>query len=336
MLTQSSALGTRSGGIHVTTTNFFIPRSIDEAVGLLGQHGPDLVVMGGGTIIMSMLNDGLLFPAKAMSLARAGIDGVRDADGTIEIGATTTIARLAQLDRDWPAIEIAPPGRSADRPPAWTADSNPSTQVDGQPQALQARFQSLELLAQAARLFGAPAVRNMATVGGNLFAAPPAGDIAVPLLALDALVELAGPRGRRTLPLDQFFTGLGQTARAADELVVALHVPHAGGQTAYLRYGRRQANTPAVVAVAARVVLGADGTVAEARIALGAAGPHPLRARQAEAALVGQPLDVASIAAAAQAAQAECSPPTDALASDWYRRKMVGVFVGRALESLPR
>src|SRR5215212_1749414 len=189
------------GGADVTTTDFFIPRSIDEAVGLLGQHGADLVVMGGGTIIMGMVNDGLLFPAKAMSLARAGINGVRDADGAIEIGAATTIARLAQLDR-------------------------------------------LPILAQAAGLFGAPAVRSMATVGGNLFAAPPAGDIAVPLLALDAQVELAGPGGRRTIALDQFFTGLGQTARAADELVVAVRVPQTNGQTTYLRYGRRQANTP--------------------------------------------------------------------------------------------
>jgi CO/xanthine dehydrogenase FAD-binding subunit len=274
----------------VTTTDFFIPRSIDEAIDLLGQHGADLVVMGGGTIIVGMINDGLLFPSKAMSLARAGIDGVREADGAIEIGAATTIARLTQLDR-------------------------------------------LPILAQAAGMFGAPAVRNMATVGGNLFAVPPAGDIAVPLLALDALVELAGPHSRRTLPLDQFFTGLGQTARAADELVVAVRVPQTGGQTAYLRYGRRQANTPAVVAVAARVVINEAGMVTEARIALGAAGPHPLRARQAEAALIGQPLDDTNIAAATAAAQAECDPPTDALATEWYRRRMVGVYVRRALEN---
>jgi CO/xanthine dehydrogenase FAD-binding subunit len=275
----------------VATTDFFIPRSIDEAVGLLGQHGTDLVVIGGGTIIMGMINDGLVFPAKAMSLARAGMDGVRDADDMIELGAATTIARLAQLDR-------------------------------------------LPMLAQAAGMFGAPAVRNMATVGGNLFAAPPAGDIAVPLLALDALVELAGPHGRRRLPLDQFFTGLGRTVRAADELVAAVHIPRADGQTAYLRYGRRQANTPSVIAVGARVVAAADGTVADARIALGAAGPHPLRARQAEAALIGRPLDAPSIVAAAEAAEAECDPLTDALASSWYRRRMVGVYVRRALESL--
>jgi CO/xanthine dehydrogenase FAD-binding subunit len=277
----------------VTTTDFFIPRSVDEAINLLGQHGADLVVMGGGTIIMSMVNDGLLFPAKAMSLTRAGIDGVREAGDMIEIGAAATIARLIQIDR-------------------------------------------VPLLAQAAGMFGAPAVRNMATVGGNLFAAPPAGDIAVPLLALDAQVELAGPHGRRTLPLDQFFTGLGQTARAADELVIALRIPHSDGKTAYLRYGRRQANTPAVVAVAARVITEADGIIGAARIGLGAAGPHPLRARQAEAVLVGKTLDTAAIAAAAEAAQTECDPPTDALASGWYRRRMVGVYVRRALESLTR
>jgi CO/xanthine dehydrogenase FAD-binding subunit len=101
-----------------------------------------------------------------------------------------------------------------------------------------------------------------------------------------------------------------------------------------MKFGRRQANTPSVVAIAVRVVMGADGVVSDARIALGAAGPHPMRARQAEAALVGKPLDAASIAAAAAAAQAESDPPTDALASGWYRKRMVGVFVRRALESL--
>jgi CO/xanthine dehydrogenase FAD-binding subunit len=279
--------------VDVTTTDFFIPRSLDEAISLLREHGADLVVIGGGTIVMGLVNDGLLFPARAMSLARAGIAGVREDDGAIEIGAATTIARLAQLE-------------------------------------------SLPLLAQAAAMFGGPAIRNMATIGGNLFAAPPAGDIAVPLLALDAEVQLAGPSGRRALPLDQFFTGLGQTARAADELVVALRVPRPEGRGTYLRYGRRQANTPAVVAVAARVATGADGMVSLARVALGAAGPHPLRARQAEAALLGRPLDPSSIAAAAAAAQAECDPPTDALGTDWYRRRMVGVYVRRALESLKR
>ncbi|MFL5806762.1 MAG: FAD binding domain-containing protein [Roseiflexaceae bacterium] len=275
----------------MTTTDFFIPRSVDEAVGLLRDHGPGLTVMGGGTIVMGLINDGRLFPRKAMSLRRAGMDELRAADGQIQIGAAATMARLSRLEE-------------------------------------------LPILAQAAGMLGGPAVRTLATIGGNMFAPPPYADIAVPLLALDAQIELAGPRGRRALPLDQFFTGLGQTACAADELLAGFSVPRSDGQSAYLRFGRRQANTPSVVAVAARVVTGADGTISEARIALGAAGPYPLRARTAEAALVGRPLDAASIADAAAAAMAESDPPTDALASGWYRRKMVGVFVRRALENL--
>src|SRR6266511_5372771 len=174
-------------GVNVTTTDFFIPRSVDEAVGLLHEHGADLTVMGGGTLVMGLINDGRLFQRPTMSLARAGMASVRDAGDEIEIGAATTIAQLSQLE-------------------------------------------SLPILAEAASLFGAPAVRHMATVGGNLFAAPPAGDIAVPLLALDAQVELAGPAGRRTLPLDQFFTGQGQTGRAPDELVIAIRVPRPAGR----------------------------------------------------------------------------------------------------------
>jgi carbon-monoxide dehydrogenase medium subunit len=183
-------------------------------------------------------------------------------------------------------------------------------------------------------MIGGPAIRTLATVGGNLFAEPPAGDMAVPLLALDAVVELASPQGRRLLPLDQFFTGHAETARLPDELLIALHVPHPQGRSVYLRMGRRQINTPAVVAVAAHIVADQDGICTDARIALGAAGPHPLRSMRAEMALIGRPLDAAGIADAAAAAMEECDPFTDALASAWYRRKMVGVFVRRALESL--
>jgi CO/xanthine dehydrogenase FAD-binding subunit len=276
----------------MTTTDFFIPRSVDEAVGLLREHGDELVVMGGGTIVMSMVNDGLLFPRRAMSLRHAGLDAIQAAGAVLTIGAATTLANIAALD-------------------------------------------SPSMLAQAAAAVGGPAVRTMATIGGNLFAPPPAGDVATALLALDAEVELAGAQGHRRIALDQFFDGPGQTACAPGELVAALHVPLSNGRATYMRYGRRQANTPAVVAVAARIALDGD-EVGEARIALCAAGPHPLRARQAEAALAGRTLDAASIGAAAEAAMGECDPPTDALASAWYRKKMIGVFVRRALESVTR
>lgn len=268
---------------------FFLPRSLPEAVDLLRVHGPDLVVMGGGTLVMAAINDGHLFPKRAMSLRRAGLDGVNTANGQVEVGAGVTASRLAR-------IEALPP------------------------------------LARAAALLGGPALRTMATVGGNLFARPPYGDLAVPLLALDATVELAGPDGTRSLPLTDFYAERGAPdGPRPGELVAGLRVPCPNDATAYVKLGRRQANTPSVAAVAACLAMDADGRCQDVRIALGAAGPTPLRARTAEAALAGQRLDADAVEEAALAAMAECDPPTDALATAWYRRQMVGVAVRRAL-----
>jgi CO/xanthine dehydrogenase FAD-binding subunit len=173
----------------------------------------------------------------------------------------------------------------------------------------------------------------MGTVGGNLFAPPPSGDLAVALLALDAQVKLSGVDGERVLPLTEFYKGFMTTALASGELVAEILVPRPKGKSAYVKLGRRQANTPAVVSLAANLVL--DGKkVEEARIALNAVGPHPLRATKAEEALIGSTLDETEIAAAASVAAKECEPFTDAVASEWYRRKMVDVTVRRALAEI--
>jgi CO/xanthine dehydrogenase FAD-binding subunit len=173
----------------------------------------------------------------------------------------------------------------------------------------------------------------MGTIGGNLFTPPPGGDIATALLALDAVVVVQGPAGVRPVPLAAFFTGFMTNDLRPDELVTAVHVPVAPGEDAFIKLGRKQANTPAVVTVAVRIVR--DGaTVTGARVALGAAGPHPLRAAAAESILVGSPLDAATIAEAAAAAARDCEPFTDAVASAWYRRRMVELVVQRALSEL--
>lgn len=273
------------------TETLFLPRSVQEAVGLLREHGPEMLVLAGGTVAMALVNEGAIFPALALSLHHAGMAGLRRVDGRVEIGATTTLGRLA---------------------------ASPE----------------LPLLAEAARQVGGWAVRNRATIGGNLFVAPPYGDVATALLALDAEVIVTGPEGQRTLPLDRFYKGRLAFDLGEAELVSALVVPTTSARGAFVKYGRRQAAAPAVISVAACLVQDAGGVVTQARLALGAAGPHPLRARGAEAALAGAPLSAASIAAAAATAMDECDPPTDALASAWYRRKMVGVFVRRALGAL--
>jgi CO/xanthine dehydrogenase FAD-binding subunit len=173
----------------------------------------------------------------------------------------------------------------------------------------------------------------MGTVGGNLFAPPPSGDFAVALLALDAGVKLVSKRGERVLSLAEFYTGFMTTALEPGELVADVEVPLPLGRTAYLKAGRKHANTPAVVTVAAHVTL--EGRrVADARLALNAVGPHPIRAYNAEQALIGATLDETAIASAAAAAAEECQPFTDAIASEWYRRRMVDVWVRRALAQI--
>lgn len=274
----------------MTVRSYVLPRSLPEALGVLEQHGPELLVMAGGTVAMPLINEGISLPEAVMGLRRAGLDRVERADGVLRIGATTTLTTLL--------------GRS-----------------------------DVPMLREAAASTASWSIRNMGTVGGNLFTPPPGGDIAVALLALDATVTLAGPRGERVLPLADFFTGFLATDLAVDELLVALRVPIPSGPTAYLKFGRKHANTPAVVTVAARVTW-AEGLVADARIALGAVGPHPARARGAEQLLVGTSLGPDAIAAASAAAVEGCEPFTDGIATEWYRRRMVGLFVGRALEQL--
>ena len=274
----------------MTVREYLVPSSLSEAIGLLQRHGPDLLVMAGGTVAMPLVNEGISLPERVMSLKRAGLDGIAAADGSLRIGATTTLTRLLEQD-------------------------------------------AVPLLAEAARHTASWTVRNMGTVGGNLFTPPPGGDIAVALLALDARVRLAGPGGERVIPLADLFTGFMTSALATDELLAAIEVPMTPRETAFLKFGRKQANTPAVVTVAVALTR-EQGRVREARIALGAAGPYPIRATAAEAALAGSPLDPATIDRAAEAAARESQPFTDAIASAWYRRRMVGVFVRRTLERI--
>jgi CO/xanthine dehydrogenase FAD-binding subunit len=274
----------------VAIQEYFLPESLDEALGLTAEYGSSILVMAGGTLAMPLINEGVSMPERVMGLRRAGLDRVARTNGSLFIGATTTLSRMQ-------------------------AES------------------AIPMLQEAARNVGGWAIRNMGTVGGNLFAPPPSGDFAVALLALDAEVQLAGPTIERSLPLEVFYTGFMTTAIDEAELVTGITVPMPAGETVYLKYGRKHENTPAVVTVAAHMQLD-GGTVKDARIALNGVGPHPLLAPNAEAALIGSPLSEGAIAEAAAAAAAECEPFTDPVASEWYRRRMTEVTVRRALSAL--
>jgi CO/xanthine dehydrogenase FAD-binding subunit len=264
---------------------------LNEALGLLDQQGPALLVMAGGTLAVPLVNKGVSSPEKVLGLRQAGLNYVRQTNGAVHIGAAATLTQVRQES-------------------------------------------GIPMLAQAAKNVGGWAVQNMGTAGGNLFAPPPAGDLAVAFLALDAQIKLASKgRGERIVPLAEFYTGFLATVVEPDELVVEIQVPRPAGKAVLLKYGRLYTNTPAIVSVAAHVIT-QNGVTSEVRIALSAVGPHPLRARHAETALTGSALNAETIAAAASAAAAECEPFTDPIATEWYRRKMAAVFVQRALEQI--
>jgi len=274
----------------VTVTNYFLPSSLPEALGLLKAHGPSLLVMAGGTVAMPLINEGISVPQKVMGLRTVGLDRLEQSDHELRIGATVTLTRLLAED-------------------------------------------SMPILREAAASTASWSIRNMGTVGGNLFTPPPGGDIAVALLALDARLTLTGTSSERVVPLSEFYTGFMTNVLRDDELVTAIRIPLPSGATSYVKFGRKYASTPAVVTVA--VNLAQEGSlVTDARIVLGAAGPHPMRASDAEAVILGSKLEADALAEAAAVASRECLAFSDGVASEWYRRRMVRLFVGRALTRL--
>jgi CO/xanthine dehydrogenase FAD-binding subunit len=200
------------------------------------------------------------------------------------------------------------------------------------PLATLSGLDDLPALRGAARSVGGWALRNTATLGGNLHAAAPYGDLAPVLLALDATVRLGGADGERTAALADW---LAEEGERGPEVLAEVLVPPARGVTGHSRHARRAANSPAVAAAAVRLVV-ENGSVAEARVALGAVAPRAVRAMAAEERLIGGPADAAAIAEAAEAAAAAASPVDDAVASSWYRRRMTAVCVRRALEGALR
>jgi CO/xanthine dehydrogenase FAD-binding subunit len=186
-----------------------------------------------------------------------------------------------------------------------------------------------------ARYMGSPAIRHLATVGGNLCNASPAADLSPVLLVLDAEVGLAGPSGPRRLPLVEFFCGPGQTALGAGELLAWVEVPrkHAGWDVLYERLDVRRAMDIAIVGVALALRRD-DARVAEARLALGAVAPTPRRVPAAEAALVAGGLSADAIGRVTELAMAAARPIGDVRATAEYRREMVGALLRRALVPL--
>jgi CO/xanthine dehydrogenase FAD-binding subunit len=191
------------------------------------------------------------------------------------------------------------------------------------------RERELAFLHAPARSIGGPAVRTMATVGGNLFAPSPFGDLAVALLALDATVSVMSGYGARDMALEEFLAGR-ERAAGAIVLSVACDRPANPESFRFRKAARVKPKGVSILSIAATVPT-VGGRVSGARIAYGAMAPTAIRAKAAERALEGRALDEAGVAAAVAAAAEGTSPATDAIASAWYRREVVGVHLRRLL-----
>jgi carbon-monoxide dehydrogenase medium subunit len=274
---------------------FLAPQTLAEALAALHTYGEEAAPLAGGTNLLLSLRSGQRQPRIVLDITPlTTLSELCCVDGHMRLGALTTLT--AVLD---------------------------SPLLTGAATALR----------MSAADFGSPLTRNRATLGGNLADASPAADTAVPLLALEASVELeSAQRGRRTVPLTEFFIAPRQTRRQPDELLTAITIPTPSPTTSggFVKLTRRDAM--AVAVVSASVVLEWQGDRCQhGRIALGAAAPTPIRAYSGEAILAGQRLDTECIAACARACVQDASPIDDIRASATYRRQMLEVLVRRLL-----
>jgi CO/xanthine dehydrogenase FAD-binding subunit len=275
-----------------------VPRSLDAAVAALADR-PDALVLAGGTDLMVEVNESRHRFAEGDTVVAVNrVPELRSwthdpSARTVRLGAGVTYAEL----------EVAPLATV------------------------------LPALAQAARTVGSPQIRNAATIGGNLATCSPAGDGLPVLSALDALVELQGPAGRRDLPVAQFMTGVKRTARRPDELITAVTVPVLDGWQGYAKVGIRNAM---VIAIAG-ACLAVDIPTRSIRLALGSVAPTIVRAAEAEAHASSTAdwdtlrVDDAAALEFGRLAGAAARPIDDHRATAAYRRHAVEVLSRRLL-----
>jgi len=266
------------------------PGSTDEVLAVLAAHGQGASVLAGGTDLVGWIRDDLVAPAVVVD-----IKGVQELDRLevrgehLEVGALVTWNRLLES----PLVR-----------------------------------RHLPVRLEVGRVVASCGLRNRATRVGNFCSAVPCCDGGPVLLACEANVVMAGPSGRRSVPMGEWFLGPRPTALRLGELVLGLEIPlpPAGHGGCYVKLGRYRGEDLAQASVLALALPGR-----EYRLAFGAVAPVPVRGARTEAFLKGRELDEATVAEASRLAVAEIAPITDIRASREYRAHMVGVMTGRAL-----
>jgi len=278
--------------------NYLAPESIEEAVSLLGRYDGKARVIAGGTDLMVQIKDRVIKPEYVVDIENIpGLDYVEYDEGSgLRIGALTSIRALE---------------KSAE---------------------LRQRY---PVITQAAGRLGTVAIRNVATVGGNLCNAMPSAEMSQALVALSAKVKVVGPEGERVVNLEDFFTGVGTTVLKKGEVLVEIQVPvlQSGTYGMYMRHSIRESLDLAIINVAVVITLEpGDGKCKGVKIVVGAVAPTPMRARKAEYVLRGKKIDEALIVEAARVASEEAHPREGSVrGSAEYKKEMVKVYTGRAI-----
>lgn len=276
------------------------PATTAEAVEALAD-GRGTVLAGGTDLMLQSANGRTPYRGRLVNICRIGeMRGVKIGDNDVRIGALVTVTDI--LDH-MELAKVAP------------------------------------VLRQTADKFASDQTRNMATIGGNICNASPAGDMIVPLMALDGKVELAswedGKVRIRDVALGEFFTGPGKTVCAANELLTAVTFarPATGHRAGFAKSGPRPALEVSVVSAALAATC-KDGVTSNVRLVLGAVGPTPIRAKAAEKLMEGASCTDELAARVAAAAAGEARPIDDVRASAWYRAHLARVFVRRLIEDV--
>ena len=277
-------------------------KSVDDAIRAL-QADPSAIVISGGTDVLIKIREGKLAGCSLVSIHNLTdeLSGVTlSPGGDVEIGPLTTFRGVTFSD----VIR-----------------------------------QTVPVLGEAADMAGGPQLRAAGTIGGNVCNGITSADTASTLVALDAVLRVRGPKGERDVPISEWYQGVGRVALAPYELLVKIIIPrdnYAGYTGHYIKYAQRAAMDIATLGVSCLVKLTDDKkTVDDAALAFGVAGPVPMRAPSAEAAVRGLPIEEA-IAVIGKAALADVNPRTSWRASKEFRIQLIEELSPRALREAAR
>jgi carbon-monoxide dehydrogenase medium subunit len=272
---------------------YFVPSKVDDAVSILGKFGSRVVILAGGTDLLNQMKLRQVNPEFLLSLINIKeLEYIRYDKG-LKIGALTSITAIRESN------------------------------------IIRNGFISLY---DAAEWFGTPQIRNMATVGGNICRSSPSSDMVAPLMALDGMLRLVGPKGVRTVPMEEFAIGSGENVLDC-EILTEVIVPQQEEPfgTAFIKLKRSSADL-AKVSCAVRIAM-RDGKCEDIRIVLGAVADKVIRAKAAEEVMIREKVTDAVIEEAGKRASQEAQPITDVRSTAEYRMQMISVLTKRMIYS---